>query len=53
MYYNPQNYFNGTAPLNVTGAVNECIEPLAGQNGTTFCTLVNGSAADSYMWYVA
>ena len=52
MYNNPQNYFNGTAPLNVTGAVAECIEPLAGENGTTFCTIVNGTAADSYMWYV-
>lgn len=52
MYNNPQNYFNGTAPLNVTGAVFPCIEPLAGENGTTVCDPVFGSDADSFLWYV-
>lgn len=53
MYKNPAQYLNGTAPLNVTGAVNSCVYTL-NQNTSTpgVCTLVNGTAADSYLWYV-
>ncbi|KAF8233875.1 GDSL lipase/acylhydrolase [Tricholoma matsutake] len=52
MYKNPAQYLNGTAPLNVTGAVNSCVYTL-NQNTSTpgVCTLVNGTAADSYLWY--
>jgi phospholipase/lecithinase/hemolysin len=43
MYYNPKNYLNGTAPLNVTGIVNQC--DLQGKN------CVRKASPDSYMWF--
>jgi phospholipase/lecithinase/hemolysin len=51
MYTNPTNYFNGTAPANVTGAVRACV---LGENSDTgslgACTLATGKAVDSFMW---
>lgn len=44
MYNNPAQYLNGTAPLNVTGTVNQC---------TTNGTCVAGSNPDSFLWYDA
>lgn len=43
IYYNPANYLNGTAPLNVTGAVHEC--DATGMQCTT------STSPDSFMWY--
>ncbi|KAI0630546.1 GDSL lipase/esterase [Trametes polyzona] len=43
MYANPGNYLNGTAPLNVTGAVNTC--------SPDGCITVQGTDRDSYLWY--
>ncbi len=49
MYDNPAKYLNGTAPLNVTGAVLSCVFPLNSDDGT--CTQVNGTDRDSYLWW--
>jgi len=49
MYDNPKTYLNGTAPLNVTGAVSACVYPLNG--GTASCTTAQGTARDSFLWY--
>lgn len=43
IYYHPTQYFNGTAPANVTGAAHLCNDQ--GSNCTT------ASSLDSYMWY--
>ena len=45
MIAHPENYLNGTAPLNVTGSIISCP---AGQE----CTIVNGTDKDSYLWWV-
>ena len=53
MYQNPSVYLNGTAPLNVTGCVQPCVYALnASTARPTSCTIVNGTARDSYLWYV-
>lgn len=49
MFDHPQNYFNGTAPLNVTGVINSCV---AQPGGALTCTVVEGTDRDSYLWYV-
>jgi phospholipase/lecithinase/hemolysin len=44
-------YLNGTAPLNVTGAVSSCVYGVnesLGDLGT--CTFAHGSARDSFLW---
>jgi phospholipase/lecithinase/hemolysin len=43
MYRNPSAYLNSTAPLNVTGYINQC-----NSNGTE-CVLAQ--SPDSYLWY--
>ncbi|TCD65208.1 hypothetical protein EIP91_002994 [Steccherinum ochraceum] len=47
---NPKQYLNGTAPFNVTGSINPCPYPVDGAQ-PIFCTLVNGTDQDSYVWY--
>jgi hypothetical protein len=42
MYYHPSAYLNGTAPLNVTGYVNQ-----PAGNGT----YMNAPSPDSFLWY--
>jgi hypothetical protein len=42
IYNEPQNYLNGSAPLNVTGFYHQC--PIGGQ-----CYTMPGTL-DSYMW---
>ncbi|KDR73974.1 hypothetical protein GALMADRAFT_227695 [Galerina marginata CBS 339.88] len=49
MLVHPALYLNGTAPLNVTGAVNACVFQLNGSTGT--CTTATGSARDSFLWF--
>ncbi|KAG6864112.1 hypothetical protein C0991_012434 [Blastosporella zonata] len=50
MYTHPAAYLNGTAPLNVTGAISSCIFELNGSTGN--CTTVTDpKAQDSYLWY--
>lgn len=50
MYYNPTNYLNGTAPMNVTGVVAPCVFEV--NNGSSYvCTSAEGSDVDSYLWY--
>ncbi|KAI0093238.1 GDSL lipase/esterase [Irpex rosettiformis] len=52
MLANPKNYLNGTAPLNVTGAVHACVFDLnESTSGTSDCTIATGSAVDSFLWY--
>jgi len=49
---NPQNYLNGTAPLNVTGCINSCIYQLnESTSGPADCTIAEGTARDSFLWY--
>ncbi|KAJ7242910.1 GDSL lipase/acylhydrolase [Mycena rebaudengoi] len=48
MFDHPAQYFNGTAPLNVTGAWNACVAPLGG--GPLACTVANGTDRDSFLW---
>ncbi|KXN88513.1 hypothetical protein AN958_07282 [Leucoagaricus sp. SymC.cos] len=50
MHAHPANYFNGTAPFNVTGAVNTCVFQVGNSNDSV-CTLVNGTDRDSYLWF--
>ncbi|KAG2754216.1 carbohydrate esterase family 16 protein [Suillus brevipes Sb2] len=50
MYNNPQNYFNGTAPYNVTGCINSCVHTMNSTAAPT-CTVANGTDADSFLWY--
>ncbi|KAL0959375.1 hypothetical protein HGRIS_014628 [Hohenbuehelia grisea] len=52
MFNRPSAYLNGTAPLNVTGAVNACVFPEQGQPGDPFCTVAQGTDRDSFLWYV-
>ncbi len=49
MYNNPSEYLNGTAPLNVTGAVLSCVYP-EGSDNSSVCTTVHGSDRDSFLW---
>ncbi|KAF5329615.1 hypothetical protein D9619_009247 [Psilocybe cf. subviscida] len=48
MHDKPQLYLNGTAPLNVTGAINSCVFQLNGS--TSQCTRATGTAKDSFLW---
>lgn len=48
MHDKPQLYLNGTAPLNVTGAVNSCVFQLNGS--TSQCTTASGEDRDSFLW---
>ncbi|KAK0456021.1 GDSL lipase/esterase [Armillaria borealis] len=50
MYNNPSEYLNGTAPLNVTGAVVSCVYP-EGSDNSSVCTTAYGSDRDSFLWY--
>jgi hypothetical protein len=49
MVTSPSDYLNGTAPLNVTGAVRSCIYQDHATSGS--CTEVEGTDRDSYLWY--
>ncbi|KDQ21620.1 carbohydrate esterase family 16 protein [Botryobasidium botryosum FD-172 SS1] len=46
----PKLYLNGTAPYNTTGSVNPCVYAVDGHD-PLYCTLVNGTDADSYVWH--
>ena len=53
MYAHPKEYLNGTAPLNVTGAVHACVydlnEPTSDPGN---CTTAVGTDQDSFLWCV-
>ncbi|KAH7924946.1 carbohydrate esterase family 16 protein [Leucogyrophana mollusca] len=52
IYNNPQNYLNGTAPLNVTGCVNSCVYNLnESESDPGVCTVAEGTDRDSFLWY--
>ncbi|KAG9311224.1 carbohydrate esterase family 16 protein [Chiua virens] len=52
IYNHPSKYLNGTAPLNVTGCIDSCVYTLDESTGAAAdCTVAEGSAQDSYMWY--
>ncbi|TCD62319.1 hypothetical protein EIP91_007059 [Steccherinum ochraceum] len=54
MLAHPQEYLNGTAPFNITGAVNSCVFPEgADQSNTSLavCTLATGTDVDSFLWF--
>lgn len=51
MFARPQVYLNGTAPLNVTGAVQACVFQLnESTSDTGSCTIAKGAARDSFLW---
>ncbi|KAG1838391.1 carbohydrate esterase family 16 protein [Suillus subalutaceus] len=50
MYNNPENYFNGTAPYNVTGCIHSCVYTVD-STAEPACTITNGTDADSFLWY--
>ncbi|KAJ8080495.1 hypothetical protein PM082_017328 [Marasmius tenuissimus] len=51
MIDNPSLYLNGTAPLNVTGVVQECVFEI-NQPNSSVCTVVPaGPERDSYLWF--
>lgn len=52
MYSCPALYLNGTAPLNVTGAVRACVLQLNEPSGPEYCTVATGTDKDSFLWYV-
>ncbi|KZT00212.1 carbohydrate esterase family 16 protein [Laetiporus sulphureus 93-53] len=48
----PQNYLNGSVPYNVTGCINSCVFQLnESTSGTPDCTVAEGTARDSFLWY--
>ena len=53
MFNEPQLFLNGTAPLNVTGAVHACVFQLNESTGDPgACTDATGTDMDSFLWYV-
>ena len=53
MFAHPQLYLNGTAPLNVTGAVHSCVFQLNESTGDPgVCTDAVGTDQDSFLWCV-
>jgi phospholipase/lecithinase/hemolysin len=52
MFEHPALYFNGTAPLNVTGAVSACVFKLnESTSDPGACTVAEGAARDSFLWF--
>ncbi|KZT69466.1 carbohydrate esterase family 16 protein [Daedalea quercina L-15889] len=52
IYANPQNYLNGTVPLNVTGCINSCVYQVNESTAATVtCDVAEGTARDSFLWY--
>jgi len=52
MHARPQLYLNGTAPLNVTGAVQACVFRLnESTSDTGACTIAQGTDRDSFLWF--
>nr|VWO97463.1 Mannitol 1-phosphate dehydrogenase [Ganoderma boninense] len=52
MVARPQLYLNGTAPLNVTGAVHSCVFDLNESTGDPgVCTDATGTDQDSFLWF--
>jgi len=52
MIIHPQLYLNGTAPLNVTGAVRSCVfEVNESTTDTGDCTIATGTDIDSFVWF--
>ena len=51
MYNQPQDFLNGTAPLNVTGAAHSCVYELhESTSDPGVCTTAVGTDADSFLW---
>lgn len=54
MLARPQDFLNGTAPLNTTGAVHACVFDLnESTSAAGRCTDAVGSDRDSFLWYVS
>ncbi|KAI8974582.1 GDSL lipase/esterase [Trametes punicea] len=52
MINRPQLYLNGTAPLNVTGAVHACVfQEGESTSDPGVCTDATGTDRDSFLWY--
>lgn len=55
MLAHPQLYLNGTAPLNITGAVRSCIFQEGADTSdesAADCTIATGTDVDSFLWSV-
>ncbi|KZV88125.1 carbohydrate esterase family 16 protein [Exidia glandulosa HHB12029] len=53
MFIHPELYLNGTAPLNVTGSINECVFELNGGPVGGACpnATTDGAVRDSFLWF--
>ncbi|EJD42561.1 hypothetical protein AURDEDRAFT_199605 [Auricularia subglabra TFB-10046 SS5] len=51
MHRHPARYFNGTAPLNVTGSISACVFQANGDMDTASCSTATGTDADSFLWF--
>ncbi|KAH8092197.1 GDSL lipase/esterase [Cristinia sonorae] len=54
MLAHPQLFLNGTAPLNITGAVRSCVFPEGADtsnNSLASCTIATGTDVDSFLWF--
>ncbi|PPQ64113.1 hypothetical protein CVT24_008724 [Panaeolus cyanescens] len=52
MFAHPERYLNGTAPLNVNGAVQTCVFELnESTSDTGNCTIAQGTDRDSFLWF--
>jgi len=48
----PQNFLNGTAPINTTGAIKSCVfKENESTSDTGTCTIATGTAVDSFLWF--
>ena len=53
MLAHPQNYLNGTGPLNITGAVQSCVLNInESTSHTGDCNIATGTDVDNYLWWV-
>lgn len=51
MIEHPQNYLNGTAPLNVNGCITSCVYGLnENTSDPGACTKATGTDVDSFLW---
>lgn len=53
MIAHPALYLNGTAPLNVTGSINQCVFGLDGEPAGGACpnATTDGAIRDSFLWF--
>ncbi|EJD42604.1 hypothetical protein AURDEDRAFT_199615 [Auricularia subglabra TFB-10046 SS5] len=51
MHRHPARYFNGTAPLNVTGSISACVFQANDDMDTASYSTATGTDADNFLWF--